>query len=843
MSASTPVMPTARDGDDAGLLVAGGFPTLLDMALERGYLNGLSTVVAFPAPRRLPRPLSWMRLMRLPVHPTRLEDYDLLPRWQAVLSTLHAWGHRLVFVLLRVQSETRIYLGAASPEADVEAATATTQLAQATVAHMPGIDLRPVPRDDERAEILLPIEKLRATAAVTGLPSPRPARGAILQTLDQIAFGIRDEAGHEADYAVVVVADPTGDPELAAAIQTLRALGSQIHSGVRSSVSQSGSSQSTMAVGVDAGEALDKMLREFLPVRLSMNWSRSTGSGWSAQTERLDKVAQFCEDLTERHVARLQQGRNLGFWTTGTYVLAKDETAARTLAGMLRSVYSGDESFLEPIRVHVFGSTSGAEDWIKQFERLPVPDEEGRPWRHPLGAMYEGVATPLNTEELSLTTSLPRRDVPGLRFVRNAVRFASNPPLLAAGARALAFGDVLDMGIPVGSEYAIDVDSLVRHVLVTGVTGSGKSTTCRRILEAAVDQGVPALVVEPAKDEYVRWALERGPGEIRVYMPGGAGLYGDAVEPLHLNPFQPAQVCGMVDIASRCERLCSILTASLPMADVLPLLIEEAIFELLRNQIDVRFDEQDIAAPQAYPLLAQLAPLARRMIAARGYEARVTDNLVAAVETRVAALTRGRRGQILNVVRSTPFDELFERPAVVNLSQITDDRDKALIMALLLLALVEYRVSAYHERPEVKRLADGNHLCHLAVIEEAHRLLARPSADLAGIGNPQGVLGEMFTELLSEVRAYGQGIMIVDQVPGRLVPDAIKNTNLKVVHRLVAEDDRTAMASAMALRAEQATMIAALQPGEAIVCGDMDDAASWIKVPHPARARKEAGSC
>ncbi len=47
----------------------------------------------------------------------------------------------------------------------------------------------------------------------------------------------------------------------------------------------------------------------------------------------------------------------------------------------------------------------------------------------------------------------------------------------------------------------------------------------------------------------------------------------------------------------------------------------------------------------------------------------------------------------------------------------------------------------------------------------------------------------MFSNFLSEVRAYGQGMMVVDQVPTRLIEDAIKNTNVKIIHKLVASDD------------------------------------------------------
>lgn len=88
----------------------------------------------------------------------------------------------------------------------------------------------------------------------------------------------------------------------------------------------------------------------------------------------------------------------------------------------------------------------------------------------------------------------------------------------------------------------------------------------------------------------------------------------------------------------------------------------------------------------------------------------------------------------------------------------------------------------------------------------------------------------MFTNMLSEIRSYGEGLLIVDQVPTRLIPDVIKNTNYKIVHRLTAPDDCQVMASSLALREEQKSLITALGIGNAIVCGDMDDAAAWVKM-------------
>jgi DNA helicase HerA-like ATPase len=832
---------------------------LLHYGLERGYLDDVSKTRHFPEAVSTPPRIAWLRLLRLPVHPTMADEYDLLSRWQNVLSTLHAWGHRLAFVLMRRHGETRIYLGSVSHGGVAVPTTAATQLWQATVSQMPGVQLENTDPETARGDILLPLLDMNSFGAVTGLPSPRKSLGPqFLQTLDQIALGIRDQANDEYDYALVVVADPVADLDIALSMHALRDLGSQLHSQVQSTVAlaKSRTDSSGKSVSALAG-SLAGTLGTLIPgtallgagvvavAGFGFDRSRSLTTGRTVSTQQLNKVAEYCEQLTDRHVARLQRGRNLGFWSVGTYVLGRTETTVRTLMGMLRSVYSGDESYLEPIRVHLFDPSAGADAWIRGFHHVPLPSGSGRggagdTWQHPLGAMYAGVATPLNTEELSITTSLPRRDVPGLRFVRNAVRFASNPPPLTAGTDRITLGRILDTGISLEQTYDLDINTLVRHALLTGVTGSGKSTTCRRLLAEVLDRGLPVLVVEPAKEEYMTWALARNalidagqlPGEqrIAVYVAGARDGDGTEIEPLRLNPFEPAQIGPYRDLASRYERFCAILTASLPMADVLPLILQEAVYQHLIEEISPRFLDADVPPRTRYPGLEGIKEQAKKIMEARGYEERVRANLTAAVATRIDALSRGRRGSVLNVARSTAFKDLFGRPAVVNLSRISDDRDKALIMALLLVALFEYRVSAFQVDAEVRQQAKANRLCHLTVVEEAHRLLANPQLDYAGIGNPQAVVSGMFSEALSEIRAYGEGLLIIDQVPARLIPDAIKNTNLKIVHRLIARDDRDTMASSTALREDQRDMIAALQRGEAIVCGDLDDAASWVRI-------------
>jgi DNA helicase HerA-like ATPase len=157
-----------------------------------------------------------------------------------------------------------------------------------------------------------------------------------------------------------------------------------------------------------------------------------------------------------------------------------------------------------------------------------------------------------------------------------------------------------------------------------------------------------------------------------------------------------------------------------------------------------------------------------------------------------------------------------------------DDGDKAFTMALLFQFLYEYR-QAQFELSSANKSPD-NCLRHLTIIEEAHRILLNTASTGLEQANPQGKVAEMFANILSEIRAYGQGFLLVDQIPARLISDAIKNTNLKIVHRLVAADDRNAMSACMALTPEQSAIISRLRSGQAIVCSELDDMAAWIKI-------------
>lgn len=865
---------------------------LIDYMLERTYLEDVSdrddfNVELMPVSENV----GWLKLDRLPVSPLRIDEYDLLSRWQGVLSSLHAWQQKLIFLLQRRNGETHLYIGVQGT--DIKECMKKCKCA--LVSSMPGIDLQQLDGEQNLKELLSinnQITNSRCGGAVTGIPSFRKnTQFGVLQTLDKLAFGFKNTNGVDANYSLVIIAEPLSDQQITDTIYKFQQLGSEIHTEVAHHVTESSSHSYSegsytginSGVGFGLGQGnlgpLTNMVAGALlsanPAALaakntigafmhamgfqgnigfSRSLSTSNGVSYSQSVAKdyLNKFAQYSEMLTDKHCERLRSGRDIGFWNAGVYILADSQDNVDLLTGMLRSVYSGDYTRVEPIRTHLFKSDSALET-IKNFNLIPIinPDaneyvKDSEEW-HMFGKAYQYVSTPVNTEELSLFTSLPRKDVPGIRFVKNVARFANNPGKNDNSTDLVKIGHIVDTGVIQNNQYTIPVNALVRHALIVGSTGCGKTTTCKTLINAVLDKKKPVLIIEPAKDEWVRWAIrqnkeidkldiseeEKTRRRITIFEPGLSMFEGTRLSSLRLNPFQPAAIAGApIDMQTHCEKITALINATLPTGDILPVIMDEALYAYLKEKVE-DFEEEEMEQLPKYPLLEGALSVAERILKNRGYEQRVTDSFVAALETRFKYLTRGKRGKILNEYISTSYEKLFSQNCVINLSKIPNAKDKALIMSMILLSLYEYRTSAYSYDECYRKKAQANELMHLTVIEEAHNVLSRPGPAAEGTGNPQQVVADLFSDMLSEIRSLGEGFMIIDQVPTKLIPDVIKNTNYKICHRLAAIDDCAVMAQSLALRDDQKGIIPTLEQGNAIIAGDMDDAASWVKITKP----------
>jgi hypothetical protein len=522
-------------------------------------------------------------------------------------------------------------------------------------------------------------------------------------------------------------------------------------------------------------------------------------------------LAQQYLELLNVALVSLGEGLATGAWRTAAYLLGDGESYPR-LATAWRSVFSGEASLPEPVRVFDRPEVEAlARDWV-------LPDLEGAPGPGYYRRPFE-FQTLLSTAQLAAYMHLPELETPGFA-VDMVPRFDA---VAASGSDEgeITLGRIMHHSRDTSADYRVSAASLTRHVFVAGTTGSGKTNTIFSILAQADAIGVPFLVVEPAKTEY-RALIEHpvlGP-RMRVFTAGQAG-----VGPLLLNPLE---VPPDTTVSEHMDLVRAAFAAAFGMWTPLPQILERCLHDVytdrgwnLRTNENARMaagDDHD----DAYPTLGDLVAKAAEVIPTLGYEDRVTGDMQAALTTRLDSMRAGGKGAMLDVTRSLPIADLLAGPAVIELEAMGDEGDKAFVTAMILIRLAE------HRRAQGQR--DG--LGHLLVIEEAHRLLGNvPASAGEGMANPRGQAVETFSNLLSEIRAYGQGVIVADQIPVRLAPDVVKNTTLKIAHRMVSEDDRAAMGGAMAMEEAQTRALTTLKVGQAAVFSTGDDSPLLLRVP------------
>jgi Helicase HerA, central domain len=523
--------------------------------------------------------------------------------------------------------------------------------------------------------------------------------------------------------------------------------------------------------------------------------------------------------LTEQYVELLKAGLGsagggmaTGAWRTAVYLLGEGDSYPG-LASAWRSVMSGERSLPEPVRVF---DDPRAGAWAQEWA---LPDAWGVPgpgfYRRPFEAQ-----TLLSTAELASVLHLPEIETPGFG-VDLAPRFDVVARRAGSNGAGLRIGEVLHNRRPTGSSYEVSRKALTRHVFVAGLTGSGKTNTIMALLEETAAADVPFLVIEPTKAEYRALITHPHWGErVRVFTAGKA-----TVAPFTLNPFEVPPGTG---VSEHLDLLRAAFSAAFGMWTPLPQILERCLHDVytdrgwdLRTNTNARLAETD-AADEAFPTLSDVVAKVDEVVQDLGYEEKIAGDMRAALLTRLESLRQGGKGAMLDVARSLPDEELFGHPTVIELEALGDEGDKALVTGLLLIRLAEYR----------RTQGQSPDLVHMLVVEEAHRLLANVGTGGGeGVADPRGQAVETFSNLLSEIRAYGQGVVIADQVPVRLAPDVMKNTNLKIAHRIVSGDDRAALAGAMSMDERQARALTALDVGEAAVFSGGDDAPLLVRIP------------
>lgn len=351
-----------------------------------------------------------------------------------------------------------------------------------------------------------------------------------------------------------------------------------------------------------------------------------------------------------------------------------------------------------------------------------------------------------------------------------------------------------------GLSAGLKITQLNKHAFVAGVTGSGKTVTVFNILRQLSEQGVPFLVLEPAKTEYrglVRVSAELRQG-LSVLSPGR-----ERANPLRLNPFEfgPGILLG-----EHISNLMWAFKSALPLVDPWPAILEDSVWRVYEDRGWYEDDPGDCGKP--IPRMSDLLPTIHELIDGYKYDPEVTSTFKAAFRARFVPLTRGTVGRLFDAAKTTPNPEaLLSGHTVVELAPLSSEQVNLASMFLLVLV-----------REHLKASSDRSKLKLVLVLEEAHNLVPAPEGRGGeGDNDIRGEASKFISNMLAEMRALGLAIIVVDQTPSAVAPAVLKNTNLKVAHRTVAKDDRECLAHAMLMDEGREGALGRLLPGQAFV--------------------------
>ena len=345
--------------------------------------------------------------------------------------------------------------------------------------------------------------------------------------------------------------------------------------------------------------------------------------------------------------------------------------------------------------------------------------------------------------------------------------------------------------------------NLPKHAFLAGVPGSGKTNSMLHLVTTLYSKfDIPFLILEPAKQEYR--ALVNKP-EMRgttVFSPSSGTKF-----LLHINPFQfPLKM----SLAEHIRNVINVFEGSFSMDPPMPFLLDRAIERVYREKGWLPYMINQGTLP--YPTMGELYDTLEQILEETDYEGEIKGNLKSVLQVRIGSLLSREMGDVFNVAESTMApEEWLTRPVVIELEAMGSGPANFLTLMLSTLIRETLKVNP------LKRKDGSKKPRHVIFFEEAHNLIGPKAEKEAGENaNPKIAATAFVVKMLAEVRALNEAIIIADQLPTAMAPEVIKNTSLKLGHRMTSQDDRQLLGSTMSADEVQLERMATFTTGRTL---------------------------
>jgi len=306
-------------------------------------------------------------------------------------------------------------------------------------------------------------------------------------------------------------------------------------------------------------------------------------------------------------------------------------------------------------------------------------------------------------------------------------------------------------------EINIPFESLKKHFIALGSSGSGKTVICKILIEEAAKNKIPSIIIDPQGDlASLALGEEKLKSKIMIYTPtSGKGI------PLSLNPLSLPKK----DIEE--DELISILnTISSSLCELLGYNIEKDngksavafIYDILKTKVK---DSEEYSINELISLVEENKD-----------NEFLSDKEIKDLIKKLKLLTVGEKELLFNYGESLNIKKLLENDiSIIYLNSLKSFIDKDFYISILTTKLYEYML----ENP-------SKNLQALFYIDEISTFLPA--------GNKKTLSKNILNLMYKQGRKYGIGCIVSTQNPGDIDYKAFSQFSNWAIGRLTSKQDR-----------------------------------------------------
>lgn len=347
------------------------------------------------------------------------------------------------------------------------------------------------------------------------------------------------------------------------------------------------------------------------------------------------------------------------------------------------------------------------------------------------------------------------------------------------------------------------IELLNKHAFICGVPGSGKTYTMLHMVTELHKNKIPFMVMEPAKKEY------------RAIYNYGKEMFDIMLFSPHMNTLFPLRVNMMefpegITLSEHINVLMNVFESTFELGGPVYNLLDKSIGLAYEKYGWNEYNEND--GSKEYPCLEELRDIFTEQVEKTTYNGNFKGDLKSFLNVRLEGLMRRDAGEVFNVKKSTiKPEDWISKSSIIEMEDMGEKNRNFLTLLLCNYIREELKIIKKKNADDANKNPN-----HVIFIEEAHNVIANTAEQSGSNINPKISATKFIVDMLAEVRALRESIVIADQLPSSMAQEVMKNTGLKIALRMSSQDEREYISSTISASPVQIDNLSRYEKGESL---------------------------